>query len=81
MGSFIYWCLRGLGYLFFALCSIAWIISAGCGVFLLIRLASYLVMDQTVNAVAVIVYALFGYILLLIGRFFVRRSLKIRENQ
>ena len=79
MDRYIYWCLRGLGYLFFAFCAVAWIISAGSGLFLLIRLISYLVADQLRNTVVVIAYGILGYILFLSGRFLLTLSLKFKS--
>ncbi len=80
MDRYIYWCLRGLGYLFFAFCALVWITLAGSSLFLLIRLISYLVADQLINTVVVIAYGIFGYILFLSGRFLLTLSLKFKSK-
>jgi len=80
MNRCIYWCLRGLGYLLFMLCALAWIAATGSGLYLLFQLIVYLFGYLLSNAVALIAYALFGYILFLIGRFFVTKSLGFQSG-
>lgn len=76
MSCFLYWCLRSLGYLFFALCAMAWInVGAGC-VYLLIRLIIFLVTDCLKYAGGAIACAVIGYLLFLFGRYLADLSLK-----
>ena len=74
MNGFLYWLLRGLGYLFFAMCALVWIGVAGAVLYLLFHLIVYLLGNLLTNTLVILVYAIVGYLLFLTGRFFVNKS-------
>ena len=77
MNGCVYWCLRVIGYLFFAFCALLWIGSAVSLLFLLIQT----ILNFLPRVASVAVGALLGYIFLLTGRFFVEKSLKFLGNR
>lgn len=80
MDRCVYWCLRGLGYLLFLMCAMAWLSAAGSILYVVLRLVGHVFSELLVSAIAIGVCLFMGYLLFRIGRFFVNKSVKFQGS-